>query len=65
MAASDEMITTPRRPSIPVSLGSAPGKIMGANGHVSAKKQIFGTGIQVVDQDAQFKYAECRACKRR
>jgi hypothetical protein len=56
MAAPDEKTTTPRRPSIPVSLGSAPGKIMGANGHVAMKKQIFGTGVQVVDQDAQFKY---------
>jgi hypothetical protein len=46
-----------RRPSMPPSLGTAPGKIMGTNGHVSAaRRDNFQKGIQVVDSDGSFGY---------
>jgi hypothetical protein len=35
---------------------------MGLNGHVAVKKQAFGTGIQVVDQNGEFKYGSMLDC---
>jgi protein SEY1 len=54
MAAAVDASTPIRRPSMPVSLGSAPSKIMGPNGHKSAHKPDFTNGIQVVDSDGSF-----------
>jgi protein SEY1 len=43
-----------RRPSMPKGLGSAPGKIMGPNGHALGKKMDFTNGIQVIDSESNF-----------
>jgi hypothetical protein len=55
MAAAVDESGHLRRPSMPSSLGSAPGKIMGPNGHALGKKLAdFTNGIQVVDSDGEF-----------
>lgn len=52
-------LQTPRRPTLPAGLGSAPGKIMNGlfanikDGDAVAK---YGRGIQVIDEDKNFKY---------
>jgi hypothetical protein len=44
-----------QRPSMPPSLGTAPGNIMSTNGHISAaKRESFQKCIQVVDSDGSF-----------
>jgi len=58
MSNSTDENATLRRPSMPLSLGSAPGKIMGPNGHAPSSKKEFVNGIQVVDSDGTFGYVQ-------
>jgi hypothetical protein len=52
------LLLTPRRPTLPAGLGSAPGKIM--NGHFANIREgdavgKYEKGIQVIDEDKIFK----------
>lgn len=54
---SESLLQTPRRPTLPAGLGSAPGKIM--NGHFASVKDgeaitKYSRGIQVIDEDKNF-----------
>jgi hypothetical protein len=53
------LLQTPRRPTLPAGLGSAPGKIM--NGHFANLREgdavgKYEKGIQVIDADKNFKF---------
>lgn len=65
MAEEERRGSHARRPSMPVSLGTAPGRIMAANGHfasVGGGQQGFEKGIQVINEDGMFKYDPLSRC---